>query len=137
MKVAADTNVLVRYLTWDDVGQAREAADVLEGADTVFVSTVVLCEVVRVLKRAYGYKPPEIAAAIRGLIGSRTVETNRAAAESGLRLLEAGGDFADGVILFDAEKARAQRLVTFDRAFADRAGPHTVLLLGGTPPPRP
>lgn len=74
MKVAADTNVLVRFLTWDDTGQAAKAARVIEEANAVFISTVVLCEVVRVLKRAYRYK-----------------------AEAGLRLLEAGGDFADGV----------------------------------------
>lgn len=135
MKVAADTNVLVRFLTWDDAGQAAEAARVIEEAEAVFISTVVLCEVVRVLKRAYHYKAEEIAAALRSLIESHTVETNRAAAEAGLRLLEAGGDFADGVILFEAGKAKATRLVTFDRTFADRAGTDTVMLLGGTPVP--
>lgn len=132
MRIAANTNVLVRFLTWDDADQAEEAARIIEGADTVFISTVVLCEVVWVLKRAYRYKPPEIADAIRGLIESRTVETNRAAAEAGLRLLEAGGDFADGVILFEAEKAKALPLVTFDKTLANRAGPDVVTLLGAT-----
>lgn len=52
----------------------------IEEADAVFISTVVLCEVVRVLKRAYRYKAREIADTLRSLIESRTVETNRAAA---------------------------------------------------------
>lgn len=130
MRIAADTNVLVRFLTWDDAGQAAEAARALEEADAVFISTVVLCEVVWVLRRAYRYKAEEIATALRSLIESNTVETNRAAAEAGLRLLEAGGDFADGVILFEAGKAKATRLVTFDRTLADRGGADAVTLLG-------
>jgi predicted nucleic-acid-binding protein len=137
MRSAADTNVLVRFLTWDDVDQATEAARTLEDAEMVVISTVVLCEVVWVLKRAYRYKAAEIAEALRPLIESRTVETNRAAAEAGLRMLEAGGDFADGVILFEAEKAKVANLVTFDQAFAERAGPAAVTLLRGAPSHHP
>ena len=37
MRIAVDTNVLVRYLTWDDEAQATEAAGALEGADSVVV----------------------------------------------------------------------------------------------------
>lgn len=131
MRIAADTNGLVRFLTWDDAGQAAEAAQVVESADTVFISTIVLCKVVWVLKRAYRYQNPEIASTLRRLIESRTVETNRAAAEAGLRLLEAGGDFADGVILFEAGKAKAARLVTVDQALVNLTGPDAVALLGG------
>lgn len=137
MRIAADTNVLVRFLTWDDADQAAAAARAIEAADAVFISTIVLCEVVWVLKRAYRCKAADIAAALRRLIESRTVETDRAAAEAGLRLLEAGGDFADGVILFEAGKAKAARLVTFDRTLADRAGPDAVTLLDGAPAGRP
>ncbi|PWC33211.1 type II toxin-antitoxin system VapC family toxin [Azospirillum sp. TSO35-2] len=129
MRLAIDTNVLVRFLTWDDPEQAAEAARVIEDAETVFISTVVLCEVVWVLKRAYRYKASEIVATLRDLIESRTVETNRAAAESGLRLLGAGGDFADGVILYESEKGKAAKLVTFDQGFAQLAGPDAVTLL--------
>lgn len=134
MRIAADTNVLVRFLTWDDADQAAKAARAIEDADAVFISTIVLCEVVWVLSRAYRCKAADIADALRGLIESRTVETNRAAAEAGLRFLEAGGDFADGVILFEAGKAKVARLLTFDRTLAERAGPDTVTLLDGSSP---
>ncbi|KAA0595776.1 putative nucleic-acid-binding protein [Azospirillum lipoferum] len=136
MKIAVDTNVLVRFLTWDAPEQADEAARIIEEAETVFISTVVLCEVVWVLKRAYRYRIEDIAAALKGLIESRTVETNRAAAEAGLRLLTAGGDFADGVILYESEKAKAATLVTLDQDFAKRAGTGTVKLLTPSPAPR-
>jgi predicted nucleic-acid-binding protein len=129
VRIAADTNVIVRYLTWDDPAQAAEAARVLEGADAVVLPLIVLCEAVWVLRRAYRHTPAEIASALRDLIAGATVETDRAAAEAGLRLLEAGGDFADGALLYDARRAGAERLVTFDRAFAERAGPEAVTLL--------
>ena len=35
--------------------------------------------------------------------------------------VDAGGDFADGIILFEAQRVAAQ-VVTFDRRFAKRAG---------------
>lgn len=48
MKIEIDTNVLVRYLTWDDEPQAQKAAELIDAADRVHVSTVVLCDVVGV-----------------------------------------------------------------------------------------
>jgi predicted nucleic-acid-binding protein len=36
--IAADTNVLVRYVTNDDPVQARKAADLLAGQETVLIA---------------------------------------------------------------------------------------------------
>jgi len=41
VRIAVDTNVLVRYLTWDDEGQAIEAANAIEGAEAIVVPTLV------------------------------------------------------------------------------------------------
>ncbi len=131
MRIAIDTNVLVRFLTWDDEEQARLASAAIEGASAVFVSTIVLCETVWVLRRAYRLPHGEIASVLQRLIASRTIETDRPAAEAGLALLRDAGDFADGVILLEAGRARAGRLLTFDRALAGRAGPERVELLHG------
>jgi predicted nucleic-acid-binding protein len=122
VRIAADTNVVVRYLVWDDEIQAEAAARVVEQAEAVVLSTVVLCEVVWVLRRAYRYSAGEVAAALRRLIESRTVEVDRPLAEVGLAMLAVGGDFADGVILAEAGQARCARLVTFDQGFADLPG---------------
>jgi len=126
VRIAVDTNVLVRYLTWDDEAQALAAAKTIEAADAVVVPTIVLCELAWVLKRAYRYGGTEIAAAIRRIIESRTVEVDRPAAEAGLAMLAQGGDFADGVIQADAARAKC-RLVTFDRQFARLLGPAAVV----------
>ncbi len=133
MSIAVDTNVLVRYLTWDDTAQAEAAAKIIEPADAVAVSTIVLCELTWVLKRAYRYSSEHIADAIQRIIESRNVQVDRPAAEAGLRMLRRGGDFADGVIEADAMRARCSHIVTFDQHFARLIGPRRGVLLGSEP----
>jgi predicted nucleic-acid-binding protein len=58
----------------------------------------------------------EIAHAIRLLIESVNVAANRAAVEAGLALLEAGGDFADGVIAFEGAWLGVETYVSFDKS---------------------
>ena len=121
MRIALDTNVLVRYLTWDDDIQSPLSAKAIEGAETVVVSSIVLCETVWVLERAYKLKAKEIAKTLKDFIVSETVEVDRPLAEAGLAALERGGDFADGVILCEAERAKVDQLVTFDQKFSKLA----------------
>ncbi len=128
MTIAVDTNVLVRYLTWDDVPQARAAAQVIENGETIVISTIVLCELAWVLRRAYRFTSAEIADAIQEIIESRDVAVDRPALESGLHLLRAGGDFADGVIKHDADRSKCRRIATFDERFADLLGESAVPL---------
>lgn len=123
MKLAIDTNILVRYLTWDDEKQARSATAQIEGADSVFISIVVLCETVWVLRRAYRYSNEEIAEVLARVIRSRNVDVDHPAAEAGLRMLARGGDFADGVIEHDAIRAGCDHLATFDEVFGRLAEP--------------
>jgi predicted nucleic-acid-binding protein len=133
VSIAVDTNVLVRYLTWDDAAQAEAAATAIEAADTVAVSTIVLCELAWMLKRAYRYRSQEIAKAIQQIVESRNVAVDRPAAEAGLRMLRRGGDFADGVIQSDASRARCRHIVTFDQDFARLIDPGHGVLLGTGP----
>jgi predicted nucleic-acid-binding protein len=135
MRIAVDTNVLVRYLTWDDEEQATEAARAIEGADAIVVPTIVLCELVWVLKRAYRYAGQEIIGILRRLVAVRALELERPAAEAGIAMLARGGDFADGVVRYEADRAKCDRLVTFDRGFARHLGPDKVVVLGTRPAP--
>lgn len=57
MAITADTNVLVRALVQDDPEQARVASDLLLQADAIAVPLAVLCELVWVLRRVYGFDP--------------------------------------------------------------------------------
>src|SRR6516162_788308 len=95
MKITADTNVLIRAAVQDEPHQARQAAKVLQEADLVAVPIPVLCEFVWVLRQGYKKSIADVANAICRLINSSNVVTNRPAAEVGLSVLKAGGDFAD------------------------------------------
>ena len=53
---------------------------------------------------------------------SRDVDTDRAAAETGLDMLRRGSDVADGIVRHEAIRARCRRIATFDRAFANLIG---------------
>lgn len=115
MRVAVDTNVLVRAVVRDDAMQARAAAKLLMEAELVAVALPCLCEFVWVLRRVYGFSSADAAAAIRALLDAANTETNRPAAEAGLAVLEAGGDFADGVIAFEGQWLGGETFVSFDK----------------------
>jgi predicted nucleic-acid-binding protein len=68
-----------------------------------------------VLSQGYKIPPRDIAEAIRRLTNSANVVVNRPAAEAGLALLEAGGDFADGVIAFEGNWLGTDTFVSFDK----------------------
>jgi predicted nucleic-acid-binding protein len=115
VKITADTNVLVRAITGDDERQSRVAQAQLAGADIVALAMPVLCELVWVLSQGYRNSSAEIAETIRRLMNGTNVVVNRPAAEAGLALLDAGGDFADGVIAYEGSWLGAETFVSFDR----------------------
>ena len=115
MKVAVDTNVLVRAVMRDDLAQADVAAKVLAEAELIAVALPCLCEFVWVLLRVYQLQPSDIAAAIRALLATANLAVNRPAVEAGLRVLDAGGDFADGVIAYEGQWLGGEAFVSFDK----------------------
>ena len=114
MKVTADSNVLIRAAVQDDLHQARRAAKILAEADLIALPLPVLCEFVWVLRRGYKKSAADVSHAIRLLMKSATVAMNRPAVEAGLSALDAGGDFADGVIAYEGEWMGAEEFVSFD-----------------------
>jgi predicted nucleic-acid-binding protein len=115
MKITADTNVLVRAVTEDHVHQSKAAQMALKKADVVALAIPALCELVWVLSQGYKIPPGEIAEAIRRLINGANVAVNRPAVDAGLALLDAGGDFADGVIAYEGSWLGADTFVSFDK----------------------
>jgi predicted nucleic-acid-binding protein len=115
MKITPDTNVLVRVLVGDDAEQSKAAAAALKKADVVAISISALCELAWVLSRGYKTSAENIAASIRHFINASNVVVNRPLAEAGLALLDAGGDFADGVIAHEGYWLGAETFVSFDK----------------------
>ena len=116
MRIAVDTSVLVRAVVRDHPAQGRAATQILAEADLIAVALPCLCEFVWVMRRVYGFSAPEVANALRALLAVTNVELNRPAVEAGLSLLDAGGDFADGVIAYEGRWLGGETFVSFDRA---------------------
>lgn len=115
MNIAVDTNILVRAVVGDDAQQADAATGLMGRAKMLAIAIPCLCELVWILRSVYGFQSPDISRAIRALVAAENVETNRPAVEAGLAMLEAGGDFADGVIAYEGRWLGAETFVSFDK----------------------
>ena len=115
MKISVDANVLLRLVVDHDAQQRPLAIKALAAAELVAVSMPALCEDVWVMRSRYKIARPDVAAAIRLIADMSNVVLNRPALEAGLRMLEAGGDFADGVIAFAGQWLGGEAFVSFDR----------------------
>ncbi|MDE1918728.1 MAG: type II toxin-antitoxin system VapC family toxin [Sphingomonadales bacterium] len=115
MKITADTNILVRAVVADDEAQARTAQNLLERAELVAIPIMAICEFCWVLTRAYKLPADDIAQAIRALASGDNVAVDWPAIEAGLAMLDAGGDFADGVIAHGGAWLEGETFVSFDR----------------------
>ncbi len=115
MKITVDTNVLVRAVVRDDERQARIAAKLLKEAELIAVSLPCLCEFVWVLRRVYNFGQQDISAALEALLNASNVTVNRLAADAGLAILNEGGDFADGLIVYEGNWLGGETFVSFDK----------------------
>ena len=120
--IGLDTNVIVRYLVQDDPEQAAVAShvfeDVLSTGNRGFVSSVVLCEVVWVLKRGYKVRKPGLCRVLRGLLAAEELELeHRDLVSKAVDRFESGkADFSDYLVGECAREAGAPATLSFDEA---------------------
>lgn len=115
VRITVDTNILIRAVMRDDVKQAGITARLLREAEVIAVPLPCLCEFVWVLRRVYSLDGNDIHAALQALLNAGNVAVNRPAAEAGLAILDAGGDFADGLIAFEGRWLGGETFVSFDK----------------------
>jgi predicted nucleic-acid-binding protein len=126
--IALDTNLLVRLLVQDDASQARAVERLVVRArrdrTPLFVSDVVLCELVWVLTRRAKQSRAGIADALERLLDTESiVVADPSVARGALAAYRDGsGDFADYIIREQALAAGASEVVTFDRALRGETG---------------
>ena len=117
--LAVDTNVLVRLLARDDVGQVRAAeASIAKGA---WVSQLVLTETLWVLDSVYDLSRAQISTAVEMLLNHSELSLQDAdvvAAALGHFRRRSSVEFSDCLVLEIARKAGHLPLATFDRNFA-------------------
>ncbi len=73
--IGLDTNVLLRYIVQDDPIQSKCATEYIESHCSVsnagFINLIVICEIVWVLKKAYGYNKEIIIDVIKRLLSTK------------------------------------------------------------------
>lgn len=132
MKVALDTNLLVRLLTNDDIVQAaRVEAWLLANATPqtpAYIDHVVLCELGWVLERSYAYSRTQVHAAIAALLEHQGLRI-----EAPIQVRQALQWFADGpadlsdyLLAARARAAGCAAVLTLDRKAA-KTGTHRLL----------
>lgn len=126
--IALDTNVLVRFLVEDDAEQTAKVQRLIRGAlernQSLFVSEIVLCEIVWVLRSSYRFQRAEILTALGLLLRSQQLAF--ASRERIFRAVDAyragRGDFADYMIRSQAVEFGCRLVATFERALQKEDG---------------
>lgn len=118
---ALDTNVLVRWLTNDDVKQCAIVARLFDEAigkdERLFVTVTVMLEVEWVLRARYQYDRRNVTAALNALLDVTELEfQTEPALEQALWLFKQTGtrDFADCLHIALASQTSQGPLLTFD-----------------------
>ncbi|MBR5950037.1 MAG: hypothetical protein IKZ87_01230 [Actinomycetaceae bacterium] len=99
MIVVVDTNILLRKLVdVDNPAQVRAAFDLMQRADKVIVPIIAFCEAAWAMDRLYKRDRDFISGAIRIITDFEKVVYDTDAVAAGLRMLDDGGGFSDGVL---------------------------------------
>ena len=118
MKVAFDTNVIVRLLAADDPVQVAAARVLLAEATEIVLPIVALAEAVWVMRRAFRVPLTTLTPIIERFVADERVRCDRSLVAAGIAMMHRGGDFADAVIEADGRRLGAETLVTFDEQAA-------------------
>lgn len=116
-----DTNVLVRYLVQDDVAQSKKATQFIEKEydfeNTIFISSIVLCELIWVLESAYEYPKKIIADVLEKILRTRqfSIENPDITWLSLHDYRTLNIDFSDGYIAHLNAANQCEYTVTFDK----------------------
>jgi predicted nucleic-acid-binding protein len=111
----ADTNVLIGAVLGDDAVQSPISRLALNSADRIVISRHAFCEMVWLLRQHYKIPKRGIIEVILGYLEAENVVSDSAAVRAGLEAMEAGADFADGVIAYEGRWLGGDTFVSFDR----------------------
>lgn len=125
---ALDTNVLVRYVVQDDIGQLAAAKRLIDRCvaegQSLFVPVTVTLELEWVLRASFGYAKDDVLPVLSNLFSAADLSfASEHALEVALQLYREGSvDFADCVHIALATEADEQPLWTFDKGAARVTG---------------
>jgi predicted nucleic-acid-binding protein len=120
--IGIDTNILVRYLTNDDIEQSLAVANLLEhyssSESSIYINNVVLCEVIWVLESGYKYPKDQISNALKLVLQTPEFAfDNHALVVKALYEYEQsnGADFSDILISFTNKNNGCETTYSFDK----------------------
>ena len=119
--IAADTNLLLRYFVKDNDAQTELATRWLgqrTADDPVFISMIVLCELVWALRRRYSYPPDRVSDLLVMLLETEEIVLEDEAAISAIVASGRKADLSDEIIAHVSRRAGCRATVTFDRKAA-------------------
>lgn len=120
--IGLDTNILVRYLTRDDEQQWQQAVSVIQENQPCFITNIVLCEMVWVLRGMnYSFRKEEIISVLEAMLHSAAFEfENRSTVDQALQRYKQGkADFSDYLIGAVSRHAGCSKTVSFDGKLKD------------------
>ena len=115
--IGLDTNILVRYLTKDDEQQWQQAVTAIQRNQPCFITNIVLCEVVWVLRGStYRFRKDEITNVLEAMLHSAAFEfENRSTVDQALQHYKQGkADFSDYLIGAVSQQAGCVETWSFD-----------------------
>lgn len=75
-----DTNIILRYLTWDEPKKARKCEELFkrstEGKEILYTTTLVIVEVIWILEKAYKLSKGEIVTHIQMILNTPNINFN-------------------------------------------------------------
>lgn len=125
--ISLDTNILVRLLTNDEPRQTQKARVALDQAvqdqHRIWVSLVVVCELVWVLRRLYGYDKTHVIVAVTALLkfSGLEMENPKAVKKALDQLQHSPADFSDILLGHLSLEQGAAHVLTFDKKAAKLA----------------
>lgn len=118
MRVAFDTNVIVRLLAADDPTQLAAARRTLAEATEIILPIVALAEAMWVMRRAYRVPLSTLTPILKRFVADERVRCDQSLVARGIAMMQRGGEFADAVIEADGRRLDAETLATFDEQAA-------------------
>ena len=118
--IGLDTNVLVRYITQDDKKQAEQATRLIEEQCTKRspgrIAQLVLCELVWVLHRAYGYSKAEVVGVLDQIMitAELSVENDDLARKALEAYRNGPADYSDYLLALGNKQAGCETTYSFD-----------------------
>lgn len=126
--IGLDTNILVRYFTQDDDAQIEVVNDYIEELCThhnsIFINTIVLCELIWVLETAYKYKKSQIANVIEQILHTSqfSFQNPEIIMQALMEYKRTAADFSDALIGISNKFAGSTKTLTFDKKASKLTG---------------